>query len=112
MDNKSIFYDVGQVLEHKGVKLEVVESRSCHGCYYNSSEAECDNSPDCEDNTRLDGRSVIFKEVEKVGGDVIKLGNISIEYRNENEVYVTTKGRAVIKCFANNLFAINSCDKS
>ena len=60
---------IGEIFDYEGVKLEVVESGSCKGCYFFKGVINCEGSIDfiegyCGPFNRQDRKSVIFKKVE------------------------------------------------
>ena len=73
---------IGEMFEYKGHKLKVErESDICKDCYFNRQADEeqitinCINNdrPNCSYSTRIDGNSVIFKEVTDMEQRTIKL---------------------------------------
>ena len=73
---------IGEMFEYKGHKLKVErESDICKDCYFNRQADEeqitinCINNdrPNCSYSTRIDGNSVIFKEVTDMEERTIKL---------------------------------------
>lgn len=66
----SVFYGtnpVGSVLTNEnGVRLKVVPSPSCDGCYYNDDTEDCKGGElgECCADYRTDKTSVIFVEVK------------------------------------------------
>ena len=59
---------IGEVFDYEGVNLEVVESRSCRGCYFFNGFRYCDEiievTGDCVPYYRHDRTSVNFQKVE------------------------------------------------
>lgn len=51
---------IGEKFEFRGVMLEVVECRSCRGCF--AEHDDCSDMPFCASTFRQDGISVVFKK--------------------------------------------------
>ena len=59
---------VGEIFEHRGIKLQVVENVHCAGCYF-CGEVDCFNyrkdTGYCGESVRNDGKNVIFKRINE-----------------------------------------------
>lgn len=57
---------IGEIFEHREVKLQVVEREECEGCYF-WGEVDCMNYRNdtgyCGDSVRDDQKNVIFKRI-------------------------------------------------
>lgn len=56
---------IGEIFEYDDEYFQCVESSGCALCAFN--EADCNDMGCCEVNSRSDGKSVVFKKLEKVG---------------------------------------------
>lgn len=67
---------IGEMFNYNGRIVKVVRSVSCLGCMFWTNSPRCERDKiitgPCEDESRIDGRSVIFKEVECEEIDVNK----------------------------------------
>lgn len=62
---------IGEVFDFNGIKLQVKDTGQnifCDGCYFKKSKHECLDADDigfCLGASRIDGRNVVFVEVEE-----------------------------------------------
>ena len=58
---------IGEIFEYKGEWYQCVESHGCALCAFNETDCNDIDIGDCASYKRSDGKSVIFKKLEKVG---------------------------------------------
>ena len=58
---------IGEIFEYKGEWYQCVESPGCALCAFNETDCNDIDIGDCASYKRSDGKSVIFKKLEKVG---------------------------------------------
>lgn len=59
---------IGEIFEYGKVKLQVVENKTCEGCYLDGKDcwkSYQDNAGTCYGKHREDNKNVIFKRIDK-----------------------------------------------
>lgn len=66
--NTNYTIPIGEIFEYCGIKLQVMENKSCKGCFFLGNKF-CFNYPkvngQCRSLLRKDNKSVIFKRIDK-----------------------------------------------
>ena len=102
---------IGEIFEYKGEWYQCIRSITCNGCGFNEKGCTADKHLIGDCSGRLDGASVIFKKLEKVGIEIkqneedmeekkLNLKPFDIQKAREGKTVCTRDGRkARIICF-------------
>ena len=74
-------YKIGQIFERNGEWYQCTESSGCALCAFNETDCDDIDTGSCEGYRRRDGKSVVFKKLEKVGEPFISAGILYQHYK-------------------------------
>ena len=92
---------IGEIFEYNGEWYQCVESSGCALCAFNETDCNDIDTGSCEVNRRSDGKSVVFRKLEKVGEPYEFYGHIFQSYHTF-EVPIFTENYATVREFGNN----------
>lgn len=96
--NYSMEWKIGEIKQINGEMYQCIKSVTCTGCGFNINGCSADKHITGDCSGRLDGASVIFKKLEKIGKPYMYNGRFVQPYKRGDDFILLEHGSKNIIC--------------